>query len=173
MTNKKYLIFRRNYEDHISKKLVIEKEVFETDFYETRQPFGLVIFGFLMLLYTLYIIFEIHILYELFMIITALFFMYGGLKRSKLIFRISKNGIWSAEFGFIYFRHIERIEFYRYIGKHSSEQMKIYIKNYQLYQMEIPFLEQPISHIEHYGNLKNLLEHALKDTNKRDKNESY
>lgn len=172
MTNKKYLNFRKNYEDHISKKLEIEKEVFKTDFYETSQPFGLVIFGFLMLLCALYIIFEIHIFYGLLMIITALFFMYGGLKKSRLVFRISKNGIWSSEFGFIYFRHIERFEFYRYIGKHSSEQMKIYMKNYQLYQMEIPFLQQPISHIEHYGNLKNLLDHALKAANKRDDDKS-
>ncbi len=96
-----------------------------------------------------------------------MFFIYGGLKKPKLVFRISKNGVWTKEFGLIYFRHIERFEFYRYIGKHSSERLKIYIKNIKLYEMDKPFLEQAISHIDNYGNLKNNLDKALTIVNKR------
>ncbi|KFF03868.1 hypothetical protein [Chryseobacterium luteum] len=172
MTNKNYTIFRRNYEGTISKKLEIEKEEFHSDYYETKQPFGLAIFGGLMFLSALYImLLKSHILYGFLIITIGLFFIYGGLKRSKLIFRISKNGIWTDEFGFIYFRHIERFEFYRYIGKHSSERLKIYIKNYKIYKMEKPFLEQQISHIDNYGNLKNILDNALKTANNRNKNQ--
>lgn len=170
MTNKKYAIFRRNYEDHISKKLEVGKEEFYRDYYETKQPFGLAIFGFLILLFAFYIILKTYILYGISLIIIGSFFIYGGLKKSKLVFRISKNGIWTAEFGFIYFRHIEHFEFYRYVGKHSSERMKIHIKNYKIYKMEMPFLEQAISHIDNYGNLKEILDKALMIANKRDKN---
>jgi len=173
MTNKNYIIFRRNYEDHISKKLKVGKEEFHNDYYETKQPFGLAIFGFLMLVFALYILLKIHILYGISLIIIGLFFIYGGLKKSKLVFRISKNGIWTAEFGFIYFRHIERFEFYRYIGKHSSEQLKIYIKNYKIYKLEMPFLELAISRIDNYGDLKNILDNALMIANKRNENKNY
>ena len=167
MTNKNYAIFRRNYEDHISKKLELGKEEFYCDYYETKQPFGLAIFGFLMLVFALYIIFKTYILYGILLIIIGCFFIYGRLKKSKLVFRISKNGIWTAEFGFIYFRHIERFEFYRYIGKHSSERLKIHIKNYKIYKMEMPFLEQAISHMDNYGNLRNTLYNALMTASKR------
>jgi len=173
MTKKSYNIFRKNYEDHISKKLEVGKEQFYSDHYEAKQPFGLAIFGFLMLVFAIYILLKVHILYGMSLIIIGFFFMYGGLKKSKLVFRISKNGIWTAEFGFIYFRHIEHFEFYRYIGKHSSEVMKIHIKNYKIYKMERPFLEQPISHIDKYGNLKNTLDEALMIANKRNEIKNY
>ncbi|MCX3266625.1 hypothetical protein [Pedobacter agri] len=167
MKNKNYNIFRQNYEKNISKKLEINKEEFDFDYYETKQPIGLTIFGGLLLLYGLYIMFKIHTIYGLLIIISSLFFIYGGLKKPKLVFRISKNGVWTKEFGLIYFRHIERFEFYRYIGKHSSERLKIYIKNNKLYEMDKPFLEQAISHIDNYGNLKNNLDKALTIVNKR------
>lgn len=173
MTNSNYTIFRRNYEDHISKKLEVGKEEFHSDYYETKQPFGLAIFGFLILVYALYIILKIHTFYGISLIIIGCFFIYGGLKKSKLVFRISKNGIWTAEFGFIYFRHIERFEFYRYIGKHSSERLKIHIKNYKIYKMEMPFLEKAISNIDNYGNLKNILNNALMNANKRNEYKNY
>nr|WP_314492596.1 hypothetical protein [uncultured Chryseobacterium sp.] len=170
MTNKNYAIFRRNYKDHISKKLKLGKDEFYCDYYETKQPFGLAIFGFLMLVFALYIIFKTYILYAISLIIIGCFFIYGGLKKNKLVFRISKYGIWTAEFGFIYFRHIERFEFYRHIGNHSSERLKIHIKNYKIYKMEMPFLEQAISHIDNYGNLRNTLDNALMTANKRNEN---
>lgn len=173
MTDKNYAIFRKNYEDHISKKLEIGKEQFYIDYYETKQPFGLAIFGFLMLVFALYIILKVHTLYGILLTIIGLFFIYGGLKKSNLVFRISKNGIWTVEFGFIYFRHIERFEFYRYIGKHSSERLKIHIKNYKLYKMELPFFEQQISHIDNYGNLKEELHNALANANKRSEDTHY
>lgn len=99
-----------------------------------------------------------------------MFFHLWWTKKSKLVFRISKNGIWTAEFGFIYFRHIERFEFYRYIGKHSSERLKIHIKNYKIYKMEMPFLELTISRLDNYGDLKNILDNALMIANKKNKN---
>ena len=139
MKNKNYNIFRQNYEKNISKKLEINKEEFDFDYYETKQPIGLTIFGGLLLLYGLYIMFKIHTIYGLLIIISSLFFIYGGLKKPKLVFRISKNGVWTKEFGLIYFRHIERFEFYRYIGKHSSERLKIYIKN-SLLLMSIKYI---------------------------------
>lgn len=173
MTNKNYDTFRQNYEDNISKKLEINKEEFYDNNYETKQPFGLAIFGFLMFLYGLYVMLKIHIFYGLFLIISSLFFINGGLKKPKLVFRISKNGIWTKEFGFIYFRHIERFEFYRYVGKYRSERLKIYIKNYKLYEMVKPYLEQGISHIDNYGNLKNNLDRALTIANKQNENKNY
>ena len=173
MTKKNYDIFRQKYEDNISKKLEINKEEFYDDNYETKQPFGLAILGFVMFLYGLYVMFKIQILYGLFIIIPSLFFIYGGFKKSKSVFKISKNGIWTKEFGFIYFRHIERFEFYRYVGKYSSERLKIHIKNYQLYEMVKPYLEQGISHIDNYGNLKNKLDRALKIANKQNENKNY
>ncbi|MCX8524644.1 hypothetical protein OF897_12045 [Chryseobacterium formosus] len=173
MTDNNYTVFRRNYEDHISKKLRVGKEEFYHDYYETKQPFGLTIFGFLVLIFALYILIKTHTLYGISLIITGCFFIYGGLKKSKLVFKISKNGIWTAEFGFIYFRHIERFEFYRYIGKHSSERLKIHIKNYKIYKMEMPFLELTISHLDNYGDLKNILNNALMIANKKNKNKNY
>ncbi|KQT21008.1 hypothetical protein ASG22_16475 [Chryseobacterium sp. Leaf405] len=173
MTDKNYNIFRCNYENKISKKLEIDKEQFYSNYYETKQPFGLAIFGFLMLVFALYILLKINTLYGILLIIIGCFFIYGALKKSKLVFRISKNGIWTPEFGFIYFRHIERFEFYRYIGKNSSERMKIHIKNYKIYKMEIPFLEQAISHIDNYGSLKEKLNNALIIVNKRSEDKHY
>lgn len=93
MTNKNYTSFRQNYENHISKKLEVAKEEFYTDYYEIKQPFGLAIFGFLLLVFALYIILKIHTLYGISLTIIGLFFIYGGIKKSKLVFRISKNGI--------------------------------------------------------------------------------
>lgn len=173
MTDNNYTVFRRNYEDHISKKLEVGKEKFYSDYYETKQPFGLAISGFLVLMFALYILIKTHTVYGISLIIIGCFFIYGGLKKSKLVFRIYKNGIWTAEFGFIYFRHIERFEFYRYIGKHSSERLKIHIKNYKIYKMEMPFLEQAISHIDNYGDMKNILDNALMIANKTNENKNY
>lgn len=173
MTNKNYNTFRQNYENNISKKLEIEKEKFYDENYETKQPFGLAIVGFIMFFYGLYVLLKIQLFYGLFVIIPSLFFIYGGLKKPKLVFRISKNGIWTKEFGFIYFRHIDRFEFYRYVGKHSSERLKIYIKNYKLYQMVKPYLEQGISHIDNYEKLKNKLEGALTITNKLNESKNH
>jgi len=173
MKNKNYDIFRQNYEDHISKKLEIKKEEFYDDNYETKQPFGLAILGFIMILYGLYVMLKIQIFYGLFIITPSLFFIYGGLKKPKLVFRISKNGIWTKEFGFIYFRHIERFECYRYVGKYSSERLKIYIKNYKLYEMVKPYLEQGISHIDNYEHLKNKLDSALTISKKQNENKNY
>ena len=106
MTDKNYAIFRSNYENHISKKLEVGKEEFYNDYYETKKPFGLANYGCLMLVYALYIILKIHTLYGISLIIIGSVFIYGGLKKSKLVFRISKNGISTSKFGFIYFRHI-------------------------------------------------------------------
>ena len=170
MANQNYTVFRRNYEGNISKKSEIDREEFHHDFYETKPPFGLAVFGLLMLLPALYSMFKGHTFYGILIMTAGLFFIYGGLKKRKLVFRVSKNGIWTAEFGFIYFRHIERFEFYRYIGKHSSERLKIHMKNYKMYRMERPFLEQQVSHIDGYGNLRNILDHALTMANKRNKN---
>ena len=173
MTNKKYDTFRQNYENNISKNLDIHKEEFYDDNYEIKQPYGLAILGFIMFLYGLYVMLKIQILYGFFIITPSLFFIYGGLKKPKLVFKISKNGLWTKEFGFIYFRHVERFEFYRYVGKYSSERLKIYIKNYKLYKMQNPYLEQGISHIDNYGNLKNNLERAATIANKQNKNKIY
>ena len=173
MKNKKYNILRQKYEDHISKKLEIKKEKFDDDFYETKQPLGLAFLGFIMFLYGLYVMLKIQIFYGFFIITPSLLFMYGGLKKPKLVFRISKNGIWTKEFGFIYFRHIERFECYRYIGKYSSERLKIYVKNYKIYEMVKPYLEQGISHIDDYEHLKAKLDRALTIANKQNENKNY
>lgn len=173
MTDKDYNTFRQNYENNISKKLEIEKEAFYDDNYETRQPFALSVFGFVMFFYGLYLLLKIQVYYGLIIIIPNLYFIYGGLKKPKLVFRISKNGIWTKEFGFIYFRHIERFEFYRNVGKHTSEQLKIYIKNYKLYEMVNPYLQQGISHIENFENLKNKLNEALATANKQNGIKNY
>lgn len=170
MANQNYTVFRRNYEGNISKKSEIDREKFHHDFYETNPPLGVAVFGLLMLLSALYIMFKAHTFYGILIMTAGLFFIYGGLKKRKLVFRVSKNGVWTAEFGFIYFRHIERFEFYRYIGKHSSERLKIHMKNYKMYRMEMPFLEQQVSHIDGYGNLRNILDHALTMANKWNEN---
>ena len=133
MIKKDYDTFRQNYEDKISKKLEIGKEVFYIEYFNSKLPIGLTILGGILLLYGIYTSIKIHTGYGLLLIFYSLFLIYGGLKNTKVVFKISKNGIWTTEFGFIYFRHIEYFEFYRTVGKFSSEQVKIYIKNYSLY----------------------------------------
>ncbi|SHE37138.1 hypothetical protein [Pedobacter caeni] len=157
MTSKQRLKFRQSYENNISTKLEIDKEQFYRDYYETKQPLILSIFGILMFLYGLYILFEINTIYGILIILISLFPVYRGFKRNKIVFRISKKGIWTAEFGFIYFRHIDRFEFQLHTGKFSSERIKIYMKNYKAYHMEMPFLEQHISHIDNCSELKTLI----------------
>lgn len=173
MTKRNYDIFRQNYEDKISKKLEIGKEEFYIDFYNTKLPIGTTIFGGLLLLYGLYTSIKIHTFYGLLIIFFSLFCIYGGLKKTKVVFKISKNGIWTEEFGFIYFRHIDHFEFYRYVGKTSSEYLKIYIKDHKLYKMEEPYLEQSISQINGSDDLKKSLDDALKVANKRNENKNY
>lgn len=83
MTNKNYTSFRKNYENHISKKLEVGKEEFYTDYYEIKQPFGLAIFGFLMLVFAPYIILKIHTLYGISLNIIGLFFIMVDLKKAN------------------------------------------------------------------------------------------
>ena|GEM_PF-1563539 len=170
MKNRNYKAFRSNYEGKISKKLEIDREEFYHDFYIGKPPFGLAVFGFLLFMLALYFMFNTHWMYGIFIMIPGLFFLQGSFKKKELALRVSKNGLWTAEFGFIYFRHIDHFEFYRYIGKYSSERMKIHIKNYKMYPMEMPFLEQHISHIDRYGDLKSILDSALIAAHKRNAN---
>lgn len=166
------MVFRRNYEGKISKKLAIYQEEFHHDFY-TSKPVGLAVLGSLLFLLALYFIFNAYIFYGIFIMIISLSFLYNSLKKRKLALRISKNGIWTAEFGFIYFRHIQYFEFYRHIGKYSSERMKIYMKDYKMYNMEMPFLELHISHIDQYGSLKKIIDNALIIANKQNVNKKH
>ncbi|WP_100074972.1 hypothetical protein [Chryseobacterium camelliae] len=170
MKNRNYKAFRSNYEGKISKKLEIDREEFYHDFYIGKPPFGLAVFGFSLFMLALYFMFNAHWMYGIFIMIPSLFFLQGSFKKKELALRVSKNGLWTAEFGFIYFRHIDHFEFYRYIGKYSSERMKIHMKNYKMYPMEMPFLELHISHIDRYGDLKNILDSALIAAHKRNAN---
>lgn len=173
MKNRNYKAFRSNYEGKISKKLEIDREEFYHDFYIGKPPFGLAVFGFSLFMLALYFMFNAHWMYGIFIMIPSLFFLQGSFKKKELALRVSKNGLWTAEFGFIYFRHIDHFEFYRYIGKYSSERMKIHMKNYKMYTMEMPFLELHISHIDRYGDLKSILDNALIAAHKRNANKKH
>ncbi len=153
--------FRQNYRDQISKKLDIENEVFIKEYIEIKQPIGLAIFGLALGVYSFYLITHGALIFGVIVLASSIFFTYRGIKKRQIVFKVSKNGIWTPEYGFIYYRHIERFEPYRYIGIHTAIKLKIYIKDFKKYKMTAPFLEVSLSQIDQNKDLEQTIINGL------------
>lgn len=150
------LNFRRNYEAEISKNLNISEIEFTQIFKEQKSLFIHIPFGLISLSFGIYLIVNKYIAGIAFIVI-GIILLYIAFRTKVIYVKFSKEGIYTSDFGFIYFKHIETIEFYRHYGQTHSAYMKIFMKNHPLYKMKEPFLLQSISACEKRKELVNLL----------------
>lgn len=148
--------FRQNYESEISKKLNSSEIEFIQIFKEQKSLFVHLPLGLGAAIFGIYLLINKYIAGILF-VMTGAGFLYMALRKNVIYVKISKEGIYTSDFGFLYFKHIEKIDFYRRYGQTHSAYMKIYMKNHQLYKMKEPFLLQSISACENRNELVSLL----------------
>lgn len=158
--------FRIIYESEISKKLNISEIEFRQIFKEQKSLLIHLPLGFGAAIFGIYLLFNKYIAGILF-VMTGTGFLYMALRKKVIYIKLAKEGIYTNDFGFLYFKHIEKIDFYRHYGQTHSAYMKIYMKNHQLYKMKEPFLLQSISACE---NRKELVKLLMDKTEKTGKN---
>lgn len=148
--------FRQNYESEISKKLNISNVEFTQIFKEQKSLAVHLPLGLISVTFGIYLLLNKYIAGILFVMVAA-GFLYMALRKKVIYIKIAKEGIYTRDFGFIYFKHIEKIDFYSRYGKTYSAYMKIFMKNHPLYKMKEPFLLQSISACENREELVSLL----------------
>lgn len=148
--------FRKNYESEISKKLNLSEVIYYKTFSDEKSHIVHIPMGILSLGYGIYFLWNKYIAGILCLMVAA-GFLYMSFRKKVVYVQLSKEGIYTSDFGFLYFKHIEAIDFYRTYGRTYSAYMKIYMKNHQLYKMKEPFLLQSISACKNRKELVSLL----------------